>query len=398
MRNFKNLAVSRLVGSVTILSMLLLLVAPELANAANITSAKDTATRLAISTTADHVFTFTLPTGVDFDVAGNTDALQFVFPSTFTLANTWQTTDFTFSDSNGSHTVNNVAQGAATIDCTDAVAQTVCVAIDTTNKIFTVKPATTYTASSTGSAITFTVFGTAGTGTGTLTNPASVAATNITVQMCDEQTGCTTTFVATYSDSLAYGIADSDQVLITANVNSTITFDLDTAADFHNDASVAPYAVPLGTLSTATVTHSNDSSIRMIVINGSTNGGGGIQVTVANANGASGLVSAGTPGDTIPSATGTMAAGTPNYGLCVDSATITGFTRQAGTYAVDTCALSSGTNQIRGLTTSPANIVGASAPVSGAKAEVVVNAAIGGATKAHPDYADTLTFIGTGTF
>ncbi len=395
-KNFGKFSLEKIVSAVTMVALLLVTVAPNLAIASSFTGAKDTATRLALSTTADHVITFTMPTSITFDISTNPDGFQVDFPASFTMGGTWATSDFAFTDSNGSHTIETVAQGGGTITCTSTTAQNVCVAVDTTAKIFTIKPSTTYTASSAASAITFTILGTAG--GGTLTNPSSVAATNIDLLMCDETAGCFTTWVTSHSSQLAYGIADDDQVTISATVNSTITFDLDAKTDFSAGSSAAPYSVPLGTLSTSTVTHSDTSSIRMIVINGSTNGAGGIQVTVQNANGANGLVSTSTPADKIPSSTGTMAAGTANYGLCVDSATITGFTRQSGTYGSDTCALASGTNQIRALSSTATNIVGASAPVSAAKAEVVVNAAISGVTPAHADYADTLTFIGTGTF
>lgn len=180
------------------------------------------------------------------------------------------------------------------------------------------------------------------------------------------------------------------------NTLSTITFDLDTAADFHNDASVAPYSVALGTLTTGSVTHSNDSSIRMIVVNGSSTAP--VVVTVQNANGANGLASLSVPGDHIPSATASMAAGTANYGLCVDTGTLSGFSR-SGSYSSGTCALASGTNAVKALSTTPAAILdsGGSALPSG-KAEVVVNAAISPTSPAHNDYSDTLTFIETGTF
>ena len=180
-------------------------------------------------------------------------------------------------------------------------------------------------------------------------------------------------------------------------VPQTLTFDVDTASDFHNGESSAPYTVPLGTLTTGSVTHSDNSSIRMIVAEGDTSASGGMVVTVRNTNGANGLVSVGTPADKIPSATATMAAGTANYGLCAASAGLVGFTR-ATSYNT-TCALASGTNAVVGLTTTPTDILNsAGAPVVNGHAEIVVNGAISTATPAHPDYKDTLTFIATGTF
>ncbi len=181
-------------------------------------------------------------------------------------------------------------------------------------------------------------------------------------------------------------------------VTPTITFDLDAASDFSNGESSAPYSVPLGTLSTGSVTESNSSSIRMIVIEGDSNALGGVVVTVKNTNGANGLVSTSVGTDKIPSATATMAAGTANYGLCVATSGLTGFSRSTG-YSSDTCALSSGTNGVRALSTTATSIVdSAGAALVSGHAEVVVNAAISNVSPAHNDYSDTLTFIMTGTF
>ncbi|MGH7249543.1 MAG: hypothetical protein ACREGC_01070, partial [Minisyncoccia bacterium] len=129
-----------------------------------------------------------------------------------------------------------------------------------------------------------------------------------------------------------------------------------------------------------------------------TNSSVGMNVTVANANGTSGLKSTSTPADFIASSTGTMAAGTSNYGLCVATSGLVDFSRAAGTYGADTCALSSGTNQIRALSTTPANILTSSGVLAAGHAEIVVNAAISGSVPAHSDYSDTLTFVATATF
>lgn len=179
----------------------------------------------------------------------------------------------------------------------------------------------------------------------------------------------------------------------------SITFDLDTEAAGSNGESNAPYSVPLGTLTSGAVTVSNSGAVRMIVAEGDTNAAGGMIVTVRNANGANGLASTSVPADKIPSATGptTMTAGSANYGLCVATAGLTGFTR-ATTYNT-TCALSATNNSVPGLTTTPVDILNSGgAPVSTGHAEIVVNAAISGTTPAHTDYTDTLTFIATATY
>lgn len=382
------------------LSMALIVVysfGPQLATAASFTASKDTATRLKLSTNADHVVTFTMPTGIAFDVSGNQDGFQVDFPATFSQSGTWQTSDFTFSDSNGAHTVEAVSAGAGTITCTSTTAENVCVAIDTTNLIFTVKPSTSYTTSSTASAITFTIKGETG-GTGVLTNPSSVAATNIDFKMCDEQSGCFTTFVGTHSSQIAYAIANDDQVTVTAIVGSSINFDIDVAADTTTENS-GPHTVALGTITTADVESSGATDgVNFITLEGDTTGAGGMVVTVKNANGSSGLVSTSTPADNINSADGTMAAGTENYGLCVTSTGLTGFTIDTA-YTTSGCTANSNTNDVEALTTTGENILNSGgAPFTSGHADVIVNGSIATGTVAHNDYTDTLTFIATGTF
>src|SRR5690349_1765597 len=113
-----KLLLSKIASAFTITALVFVLSAPQLADASSLTSSKDTATRLKLSTDADHVLTTTMPTAITFDVSGNQDGFQFDFPASFTLTGTWATSDFTFSDSNGAHTVEAVAQGAGTITCT----------------------------------------------------------------------------------------------------------------------------------------------------------------------------------------------------------------------------------------------------------------------------------------
>src|SRR3989338_7146886 len=163
------------------------------AGAATITVASDTMTSIKENTTADHTVVFTLPTSIDFDRAGQTDVLRVDFPSSsaFTQSGTWIGGDFTFNDGTSRTVSSTVAQGAGTIDCTvaDGV-NNVCVAVDTTSHIFTIKPSATFTASATAATVTFTIDGTAT--DGTLTNPTSANGYISTVEMCDETASCIT--------------------------------------------------------------------------------------------------------------------------------------------------------------------------------------------------------------
>lgn len=384
----------------TILALLTVMM-PMTVVADSFTASKDTATRLEISTTADHTVVFTLPTGVDLDRAGTTDTLQVDFPATFTLGGTWVTGDFTFNDGT-SRSVSAVSQGAGTIDCTPTGGvNDVCVAIDTTNNIFTIEVGAAYTASSTAATITFTIDGTAS--DGTLTNPASVAATNIDLKMCDETAGCPSGFTTTDSSQIAFAIIDDDTVAVTATVNASVTFDLDTTAanTCSTTETAAPYVVALGTITNADTRISGATDgVEMICVDLDSNASGGVVVVVKNANGASGLVSTSTPADDIDNAEGAVADNTENYGLCVvDSTAVTGTLDDIGDYAADTCAANSETNDVGDLTTSGDTIFNTGgAPIATGRGTIAVNASITIAQPAHADYTDALTFIATGTF
>lgn len=364
------------------------------ARAASFTSSKDTLTRLAISTTADHTVVFTLPTGVTLDSSTNVDTLRVDFPHTaaFTQSGTWVAGDFTFNDGT-SRVISAVAQGAGIIDCTPTGGTNdVCVAIDTTNHIFTVEVGAAYTASGAAATVTFTIDGTAT--DGLLTNPSTAGSYSTVLSMCDETASCPTSFTTSHTSSVGIAIADSDQVSVTASVDPSLTFDIDTSVA--DGETSAPYSVALGTITTTnSKTSGTTDSVNMIILESDTNAAGGVVVTVQNANGTNGLVSTSVPADNINSATAAQANGTENYGLCVMS--VTGFAK-AGSYTAGTCATNSDTNNVIALSTTAANIVSTTAPVAAAHAEVAVSAAISGTTTAHSDYADTLTFIATATF
>ena len=179
-----------------------------------------------------------------------------------------------------------------------------------------------------------------------------------------------------------------------------ITFDIDTEAGGGNGESSTPYTVGLGAVTTTdTRVSGTTDGIQMIVLEGETGAAvSGMVVTVRNANGTNGLVSTAASTDEIDSVDGTIADGTENYGLCVATSGLTGFSR-ASPYNSDTCATNSETNGVQALTTTGENILNsAGAPLSGGHAEVIVNAAISATTPSHADYTDTLTFIATGTF
>ncbi len=182
-----------------------------------------------------------------------------------------------------------------------------------------------------------------------------------------------------------------------------ITFDIDTTSSdtCGTTESGAPYAVPLGTITTTNskVSGATDG-VNHICIDLDTNAATGAAVTVANANSASGLVSVSAGGDGINSSDGSIANGSENYGLCiVSTSATTGILDDEGGYNGDTCAANSETNNVQALSTTPEMIFDTNGgEVTGGRGQISVNASISTTTPAHSDYADSLTFIATGTF
>lgn len=202
-------------------------------------------------------------------------------------------------------------------------------------------------------------------------------------------------FVVQTYDAFDYVIATSNEDCIT--IQPVLTFDID--ASVADGETPGPYSIALGTIGASDVESSGTTdSINMIILEGETNAPNGVVITVKNANGTNGLVSTSVGSDNINSADGAMSAGTENYGLCVMTATLSGFVI-ASPYNSGTCATNSNTNDVQALTTTGENIINSSSsPVYSAHAEISVNAGVSGVTPAHNDYTDTLTFIATSTF
>ncbi len=204
------------------------------------------------------------------------------------------------------------------------------------------------------------------------------------------------------SGTLAVSMTDSSTVVLSASVDATLTFDIDTSTSDGNSNS--PYTVALGTLAAGTLTTSNQSSINSIFFDLDTNASGGAQVGVRGLNG--GLRSPSTnPPRTFNVLSGgeaNFAAGTEGVGLCVESvAATTGTLNKGGTYDSDgqACSLTNtGTQRIGQINTTFTQILFTAAPMAAGRGEVLVKASITATTPAANDYAETLTFIATGTF
>lgn len=383
MNKIKKSLFPKFTSAITIIALLTIMVAPSLANAASITTASDTMSREKASVASNHTIIFKTPTGL---TSGQN--MTFVFSSDFSGIGSLVGADFDFA----------IATTNAACSAASYTEQSVVTSSPSTSQFSIAGSSQTVTVTSGGASATVTAdrcvrlkIGTNATDT-TGSGPGVNQITNTNADDDD-----TITIGGSFGDSgtITVDIIDQDQVTVSATVNQTLTFDLDT--DTNEATENTATTVALGTLSTGSVTESDNSSVNIIIAEGATNASGGMNVTVANANGTNGLVSTSTPADKISSSSGAMSAGTTRYGLCVATSGLTGFTRATG-YVSDTCAVASGSNSVQALSTTPTNILTSTAPVSSGHAAIVVNAAIDGAVPAHTDYADTLTFVATATY
>lgn len=154
--------------------------------------------------------------------------------------------------------------------------------------------------------------------------------------------------------------------------------------------------VALGTLSTGSVTTSDNAAINSVFITTESNGSGGTIVTVTDDN--NGLKRVSTP-DTILSATALLSPGGEGFGICVANATQDGAsptTFNAVAPYASTCTTSA--HNVGLVSTTPNTVLSSSGKLLGGEAEVYVKASISPTTASGSDYEDTLTFIGTATF
>jgi len=149
--------------------------------------------------------------------------------------------------------------------------------------------------------------------------------------------------------------------------------------------------ISLGDLSPVSVSTSNGVDVNSIFITADSSSGGGAVITVKSLN--AGLNSILAPG-TIPSSSGTLAAGTPGYGVCVAS---TVKLSAIAPYAGPSC--DTGTGHDVGIVDGTARpILTAASLVQGGSAQILVKAAVSPTTPGASDYSDTLTFILSSTY
>ena len=368
MQNF----VKKLTSLTLIFAVLSITLAPSLASAASISSAKATFGRLKASTASDSVVVqFASPTGIQ---TGGADTISLTFSADFTVA-AFSAANFDIglgdsgTCSTATYTDEIVAASPSATDWGVGVAGNVITLSPETDDTLTagfcirVEMGTAATTGGTGSA-------------STITNGALDDDDTIDIAGVFGDTG-----------TITVDIVDDDQVTVTANVNQSITFDIDTATT--DTESAAAYTVALGTVTASdTRVSGNTDSINYIWLDLGTNASGGATVTVKNANGANGLVSTSTPADNINSADGAIADGTENYGLCVVSvAQTTGTLSKASPYNSGTCAGNSETNDVQGLTTTGESIVTSTAPLGAGRASSNISCTTNIKSKSSSNYS-----------
>jgi len=187
-------------------------------------------------------------------------------------------------------------------------------------------------------------------------------------------------------------IIDSDQFLVSARVDSALTFDVGAQAaasacsgSFAGDGGT----VALGVLTPGAVTSSDALGVAHVCTRLTTNNALGATVAVRSLHAA--LQSLSTPDDAISSASATLVAGIPGYGLCVGSASAdsgwdsvvpgTHGPVRSPAYAGE-CSASD--HQVGALATSNQSIWTVAGPTQNAFARLYVKAAISPTTRPTP--------------
>jgi len=149
-----------------------------------------------------------------------------------------------------------------------------------------------------------------------------------------------------------------------------------------------PYEIPLGTLSTSSVT----TATNRICVRVTANADGGVTVEGKSLNAA--LESVSTPSSQIASNTATLTAGATGYGFCSSNAQ-NGFT--AASPFNGSCDTTTN-HAVGGITTADQTIWSSTGPVNNAYGELLTKAAVSSTVPAHNDYRDTLILTVTGTY
>lgn len=337
-----------------ILAFALLFVSMPHAQAAALSSLSDTMTRIKTSTASNHTITFTTPTGV---AAGQTIIITFPdgTSSGFVGASGIDYTDVDVTDDSSDLTLGATASGTTWGAAFSG----------TYLNTLTITSGTGTIAASSVIVIEIGTNATSGvTGDKQITNPNSSGSKTIAITGTFTDTG-----------SIAVPIATDDQVVVSATVDPSITFQLSS-----NSAS-------LGTMTTGAV-----ASTSAITLTMGTNAGGGYTVTIQDqgSGAAAGLYKSSAPTKLISSSTATLVAGTEGYGAQGTTGT--------GSPTISSPYNTSG-NGVGALQRTAQSFVTYASPtgVTNQTATVTFKAAISASTPAG-SYADTITLLMTGNF
>ena len=342
---------------------------PKLVAAASITGLSDTMSSQAKNVTADHTIAWTQATGHAI-AAGDTVAIAYTTSGAFTAnaAGSWQTNDFSYTDTH--HTALAPIAVGASPACTSTDNYTVTVS-GTVLPVFTITACSGWTSPATGSAVSFTIKGATG-GTGTLTN-ANADTDSITYTVTDAGSN---TDVGTGADV----IETNDVVTVSATVNPVLTFS--------NDQTT----VAFGALSTIAARYANNTSGSSTdgtanTLGIATNAPSGYTLTYQGAT----LTDASS--DTIPAATiSGSATGTPGTSQFAISGTMT----TAGTGAMAS-AYNHATPNWNFVAGSAQTLATSTAPVAGDSVAVHYLANVSAAQPAG-SYTTAITYIAVGNF
>lgn len=211
---------------------------------------------------------------------------------------------------------------------------------------------------------------------------------------------------ATWGSGTPSTASGTNDVVINAQVDPSLTFDVTTQADCSTGMnagktaySTNTYVVDLGHLngSNSYTSMSGVNSVPFICTLVNTNATNGVVVSMTSAN--HGLLSASTDRiESVSDATATTGATTPNYGVwSAAKGQNTSIVPTPG--VVEYLLTQTAASAVFGVTAAPKTVWDSTGDATAAAYHALgVSVAVTATTPAHQDYTDTLTFVATATF
>lgn len=375
------------------------------AQAGAIHSTSVTMTTLTTNTDPNYVVAFKLPSGIQFDATTASDVLIVDFIANgeggldgwYNIA-AFSTSDFVVSDGTTTYTINSVTQGAGASPaaCDAAGTNEVEVGIDETTFAFKFKACLNngFTPSIDGNTITINI----NTTSGHMSTPSNAGAHQIDLLMTDEGTA------AAHNGVASVGIVDSDTVTFNAQIDPSITFDIDIdSSSGSNGNSSAPYLLDLGRWAGAASHYSGvtygSTTVNYIELDLGTNAFGGLSVTVADTD-ATRTLTSGTDNIGDVRVRGDFSTDT-GYGICVMTGyggTIDVAQNFDGDVSENGCSASDHVATTPPAAGSPATVLSTTEKLADTWVEIAVKSRTAGTEAAHTNYQTSIRFIATATF